>query len=86
MHAKELLLKHQDQLTYTDIELQEKLFDHFYGGMGNNVFVNKNITLEIEDGFFTFKKDTVDYQILPSVRGVFISVVSIMKNTKSDER
>jgi hypothetical protein len=47
-----LLLKHQDQIKDNDIEVQEVLFDYFYGGMGNTVFVNKNILLEIRDGYF----------------------------------
>ena len=84
MEVEELLLKHQDRFIYPDIELQDKLFDYYYGGMGNNVFINTNITLEIKDGFFIYKKDNIDYQILPSVEGIFDSVACIMRASKSD--
>lgn len=84
--AAELLLKHQDNFENADIEFQDSLFDHFYGGMGNNVFVKKNITLEINEGYFIYKKDSKEYKILPSVQGVFNSVVYAMKNPKSDEK
>ena len=52
--------------------------------MGNNAIVNINITLEIKDEFFIYKKDNIDYQILASVQGVFNRVVYTMKNPKSD--
>lgn len=84
VQAEELLLKHQDSLKYPDIELQDCLFDHFYGGMDNNVFVKKNINLEINEGYFIYKKDNIEYTILPSVRGVFNNVVYAMKNPKID--
>lgn len=84
VQAKKLLLKHQDRFKNIGVELQDKLFDLFYGGMGNNVFVNKNITLEIKDGYFIYKKENIEYQILPSVGGVFDSIVDVMKNLKSD--
>ncbi len=82
--AGELLLKHQDRFGNTNIELKDKLFDYFYGGMGNNVYVNKNIELEIKEGYFSYKKDNIEYQILPSVQGVFNNVVYRMKNSKRD--
>lgn len=86
VQAEELLLKHQDRFKNANIELQDSLFDHFYGGMGNNVFVKKNIILEINELYFIYKKDNMEYKILPSVRGVFNSVVYAMKNPKSDKR
>jgi len=86
VEAVELLLKHQNQFRNIDIELQDELFDVFNGGMGNYVFVNINIILEIKERFFIYRKDNIDYQILPSVDGVFDSVVYTMKNPKSDER
>lgn len=84
VQAEELLLKYQDSLKYPDIELQDCLFDHFYGGMGNDVFVKKNINLEINEGYFIYKKDNIKYIILASVQGVFNSVVYAMKNPKID--
>lgn len=83
--AEELILKHQDQIEHTDLELQEKLFDNFWGGMGNQVFVNSKIKLEIADGYFIYKKDNIEYQILTSVKGVFNCVIYNMTNPDSDE-
>jgi len=83
--AQELLLKHQDKLKYDDIEIVVKLFNHFYGGMGNNVFVNKNVTLKIKEGYFIHNKDGVEYQILSSVQGVFNNVIYAMKHPKKED-
>lgn len=79
--AVDLLLKHQDQIENEAAVVQEIFFDHYYGGMGNNVFINKNIMLEIGDGYFYLKRDNVDYRILPSVQGVFNNVVHEIKNS-----
>jgi hypothetical protein len=79
-----LLGKYQVRKENTEIELQDKLFNYFYGGMGNYVFVNKNIELEIEEGYFIYKNDKIEYQIRPSVRGVFLQVVYQMENPKTD--
>ena len=80
----ELLGKYQVRKENIKIELQDKLFNYFYGGMGNYVFVNKNIELEIEEGYFIYKKDKIEYQIRPSVRGVYLQVVYQMENPKTD--
>ena len=80
IQAGESLLKHQNQFKNKE---QESLFDFFYGGMGNNVFVNKNVALEIKDGYFIYKKGNVEYQILPSVQGVFNMIVDTMNNPKN---
>lgn len=80
--AEELLLKHQDNFKYDDLDREVILFEHFYGGMGNNVFVNKNVTLEIKEGFFIYNKDGVKYQISSSVQGVFDGVVYAMKQSE----
>lgn len=84
IQAKNLLLKHQDHFKNNDIEIQEILFDHVYGLLGNNVFVKKNITLEIMDGYFIYKKSNVEYQIIPSGKRAFNRVVYAMKNPKSE--
>jgi hypothetical protein len=76
----QLIMNHQDVLDYATSESNEVFFQHFYGGMGNHVFINKNIALEVEDGYFVYKVGEEQYQILPSVQGVFESVVYSMKN------
>jgi hypothetical protein len=54
----------------------------FYeGGMGNSVYINKNITLKIGDGYFIYNRNNKGYHILSSVQGVFNSVVKQMQNS-----
>jgi len=83
--AKELLLKHQDKLKYDDIEMVVNLFNYYYGGMGNNVFINKKISLKIKEGYFTHNKSGIEYQIYSSVQGVFNSVVYAMKHPENEK-
>jgi hypothetical protein len=83
--ANKLLLKYQDIFKYDDIDVVVILFNHFYGGMGNNVFINKNVTLEIKKGYFIHNRDSIEYQILSSVQGVFESVVYAMKHPKNED-
>ena len=84
VQVDELLGKYQVRKENTEIELQDKLFNYFYGGFGNYVFVNKNIELEIEEGYFIYKKDKIEYQIRPSVKGVFLQVTYQMENPKTN--
>lgn len=58
-------------------------FDLYYGGMGNNVFINKNINLSIQDNYFIYQADNLEFQIFSSVQGVFNSVVNHMNSNKS---
>ena len=53
--------------------------------MGNQVFVNSKIKLEIADGYFIYRKDNMEYQILTSVKGVFNCVIYNMTNPDGDE-
>ena len=82
--AVDSILEHQDKLKFDHIVFKENLFDCFYGGMGNNVFVNKDVSLEIGDGHFIYKKDNVEYKILPSVQGVFESVADLMRDPSTN--
>lgn len=82
--AGNLLLKHQNKLEYENLEKGELLFDYHYGGMGNHVLVSKKITLEKEDGYFTFNTEDDNYEIYCSVTGVFNSVVYSLSYLKSN--
>ena len=80
--AEEKLFRHLDR----DNSNNEKLdlfFDFYYGGMGNNVFINKKVTLTIQDNFFIHKQDNLEFQIFSSVKGVFDSVVNQMNSMSS---
>lgn len=86
LQTEEILLKHQDRIVTSDKELQVKLFDRFNCGMGNYVFLNKNIALEIKEGYFIYKKENIEYQILASVQGVFHNLVYQMRKHESYEK
>lgn len=58
-------------------------FDFYDGGMGNYVFINKKIKLSVQDNYFVYHVDDLEYQIFSSVQGVFNSVVNHMKSNKS---
>lgn len=80
--AEELLFKHLDR--ENNVGGKEKLyFDFYYGGMGNNVFINKKINLSVQDNYFVYHVDDLEYQIFSSVQGVFNSVVNHMNSNKS---
>ena len=83
--TEKLIIKHQDKFKFDNIEEGIKLFNYFYGGMGNNVFVNKNVTLKIKDGYFIYNKYGIEYQILSSVKGVFDGVVYVMKHPEKED-
>ena len=82
LEAEALLLRHQDRFKNENTEVRESQFDYFYGGMGNNVFINKNVALDIKEGYFSYIKNGIGYQISSSVQGVFNSVVSAMNQPK----
>lgn len=66
-----------------EIDNNQPLFDYHYGGMGNHVFVNRNIPLNVGDGFLNFKKEENEYPIFPSVVGVFNCVSYSINNPES---
>jgi len=64
-----------------NIRVDKIIFDYYPGGMGNHVYVNKNITLKIEQGYFIFNKNKKVYHILSSVYGVFRNVAVQMQRS-----
>lgn len=60
------------------ITLHEDLFDLYYGGMGNGVFINKKTPIEIdyENKCFWYTSHKNRYRIDSSVYGVFKNVAS----------
>lgn len=80
--AEEILLKHLDR--ENNVSGKEELYFDFYdGGMGNYVFINKKINLSIQDNYFVYHVDNLEYQIFSSVQGVFNSVINHMNSNKS---
>ncbi len=91
------VLKDEDTLiTYeTNLELDAQVFDavperinqndnpfiHYYGGMGNHVYVKENAELEIDEKYncFWYHSLNTKLRIDSSVEGVFLSVVADMR-------
>ena len=63
---------------------EKTFFNFYYGGMGNNVFVNKNVELKIKQDYFAYLQNGFEYKIYSSVKGVFNSVVNRMKSPNSE--
>lgn len=59
-------------------------FNFYYGGMGNNVFINKNIELKIKQEYFAYLQNGFEYKIYSSVNGVFNSVVNRINNPNNE--
>ncbi len=80
LRAIKLLFQHQNKCKYENLEVNEILFDYYYGGMGNHVFVNQQITLKKDDDFFIFQQEGDNYKIYCSVQGVFNCVAYSIEN------
>ncbi len=63
---------------------EKTFFNFYYGGMGNNVFINKTAELKIKQEYFSYIQNEFEYKIYSSVKGVFNSVVNRMKKPKNE--
>ena len=86
MQVTEILAKHRDVPfpIFGDVDNQadnsKSQFNYYYGGVGNHVFVNKDVSLKIVDNHFVYEENNKEYRIFSSVLGVFDSVVDAMQN------
>jgi len=69
--AVDILEKNQITSRYNDIRNENGIFKFYGGGMGNNVLINKNISLEFANGYLIYSKNDKEYNIYSSVQGVF---------------
>ncbi len=72
--ADKKLYKHLDREEANSKRKNLYLF-LYYGGMGNNVFINKNVNLTFQENYFIYTANNTPYQILTSCQGVFNCVV-----------
>lgn len=72
--AEDLLMQNTIKSDRKDLPLIE-----YWGGMGNCVFINKEIKLDIRDGYFSYTKDGIQFDIIPSVIGVFNVLTNQLK-------
>jgi hypothetical protein len=47
-------------------------FKLYYGAFGNLIFINTKVNLTIQDDFFVYHANNLDFQIRTSVPGIFI--------------
>ena len=83
--VEEMLFKHSG-LKGFPLDSSKSQFNYYYGGMGNHVFVNINISLEIIDNHFVYKNSNNKYDIYSSVFGVFNNVAYLMQNPQNEEK
>jgi len=84
--AVDILERNGITTRYNDIKNENGIFVFYGGGMGNNVFVNKNVALEIANGYFIYSKDGKKYKIYSSVEGVFFHVAVVIRRYRQSKK
>ena len=69
--AIDILQRNQITSRYNDIINENGILKFYGGGMGNNVFIHKDVSLKIANGYFIYTKNDTEYKIYSSVQGVF---------------
>ncbi len=66
------------------INQKANLFINYYGGMGNYVYIKKDVQLEIDEKYncFWYHSQDTKLRIDSSVKGVFLSLIAGMKQKK----
>jgi hypothetical protein len=81
-----ILKENQITSRYNNEINENGIFNFYGGGMGNNVLINKDISLEIKDGYFVLVKNGKEYTIYSSVQGVFMRVCSALQRQSPEYR
>jgi hypothetical protein len=76
------LVKYSITSRYSDVINKKGLFKFYGGGFGNNAFINRNIDLSINNGYFCYLNKGKIYYIYCSVRGVFDRVAYMKRIRK----
>jgi hypothetical protein len=77
--AVSVLEKNSISSRFNMIKSKNGTFKFYGGGMGNNVFINKDASLKIGNGYFIYVQNNEEYIIFSSVEGVFIRVAHAIK-------
>ena len=70
----DILKNNQINSRYNNKINKNGIFNFYGGGFGNNVLINKNISLKIINDYFVLTKNDKEYKIFSSVNGVFARV------------
>ena len=91
IQVQELLFKHSGLKSFPlfgnvdkKTDNSKTQFNYYYGGAGNHVLVNRNVSLEVIDEHFVYKSNNKEYHIYSSVFGVFNSVVYAIQNSENE--
>jgi hypothetical protein len=84
--AVDILERNSISSRYCDKWNENGIFNFYGGGMGNNVFINKNVSFNITDSSFTYTKNNKKYTIDSSVQGVFTRVAFEMRMKMYEKR
>jgi hypothetical protein len=84
--AVDILLKNSITTRFNDKRNENGIFNFYGGGMGNNVFINKNLSIKVANGYFVITINDKEYNIYSSVRGVFDRVAFAMKIKRHEQR
>ena len=89
MQTQKLLFKHSGLKHFPlfgNVDIQannsKNLFNYYYRGVGNHVFINKEVSLEAAENHFVHKIDNEEYHIFSSVVGVFYAVTYAIQSSK----
>ena len=77
--AVDILKKNSISTRHDNKKNENGIFKFYGGGMGNNVFINKEASLEIGNGYFIYAQNDKEYVIFSSVQGVFPRVASAIR-------
>lgn len=82
-----IVYKKAAKLLYPNIKNYKKdyIFDYYYGGVGNDVFINKDISLKIGDECFILEINSKKFKLYTSVLGVFMRVAKLLKENRNEE-
>ena len=92
VQVQEILFKHSGLKNFPlfgnvdKTDNSKSQFNYYYGGAGNHVLVNRNVSLEVIDEHFVYKSNNKEYHIYSSVFGIFDSVAYVMQNSENEEK
>lgn len=81
--AEDILFKHLDKQNSGNAN-KNLYFDIYDGRMGNIVFINKKVKLEVKENYFIYRSEQSQFQLFSSVQGVFMGVASEIQKRKND--
>ncbi|WP_067145462.1 hypothetical protein [Pseudotamlana agarivorans] len=80
LKIREVLTRHQTAIKIEGIEIVKDMFNYYYAGFGNHVFINKSFSVRKKEDYLMVNGM---YKVTSSVKGVFESISTEMEQFKS---